>query len=105
MKLSALGATVVVSTGDNGVSFQPYCSTCSSSSGKPSYWSGASWSGKGYFPQFPATSPYVTAVGGTMGLNTGGEEIACQSQLLVVNVTEMGWFRGTSLRVQLNNML
>ena len=27
----------------------------------------SSWSGMGYFPSFPATSPYVTAVGATMG--------------------------------------
>ena len=37
--------------------------------------------GKGYFPSFPATSPYVTAVGATMGPESGDPEIACQSQL------------------------
>ena len=37
--------------------------------------------GKGYFPSFPATSPYVTAVGATMGPESGMSEIACQAQL------------------------
>jgi len=41
---------------------------------------GKKWKGKGYFPSFPATSPYVTAVGGTQGPESGTEEIACQSQ-------------------------
>ena len=34
----------------------------------------------GYFPSFPATSPYVTAVGATMGGESGNTDIACQSQ-------------------------
>lgn len=38
------------------------------------------WSGKGYFPNYPASCPYVTTVGATMGPETGGSEIACQSQ-------------------------
>jgi tripeptidyl-peptidase-1 len=33
----------------------------------------------------------VTAVGGTMGLNTGGAEIACQSQLGAVITTGGGF--------------
>jgi tripeptidyl-peptidase-1 len=41
----------------------------------------SSWSGKGYFPSFPATCPYVTAVGATMGPELKQTEIACQSQL------------------------
>ena len=44
------------------------------------------WSGKGYFPTFPASSPYVLSVGATMGQkhlvpSVGEAEIACQSQL------------------------
>ena len=39
----------------------------------------SSWSGYGYFPSFPATSPYVTAVGATQGPEEGNPEIACQS--------------------------
>jgi tripeptidyl-peptidase-1 len=38
------------------------------------------WTGQGYFPTFPATSPYVTAVGATQGPEAGHTEIACQSQ-------------------------
>jgi tripeptidyl-peptidase-1 len=38
------------------------------------------WTGQGYFPTFPATSPYVTAVGATQGPEAGDTEIACQSQ-------------------------
>jgi len=52
---------------------------------------GISWSGKGYFPSFPATSPYVTAVGATMGPETGNSEIACQSQLGGVITTGGGF--------------
>jgi len=48
-----------------------------------------SWTGRGYFPSFPATSPYVTAVGATMGPESGTEEIACQSQLGGVITTGM----------------
>ena len=66
--------------GDHGVSFSCLCDTDSSS--EYSAWGGSNqWSGVGYFPSFPATSPYVTAVGGTMGPNNagGGSEIACQA--------------------------
>jgi tripeptidyl-peptidase-1 len=41
---------------------------------------GPSWTGRGYYPSFPATSPYVTAVGATQGPESGNPEIACQSQ-------------------------
>ena len=42
-----------------------------------------SWKGTGYFPSYPATCPYVTAVGATMGVtnvvpNIGEAEQACQ---------------------------
>ena len=49
------------------------------------------WTGKGYFPTFPATSPYVTAVGATMGPESGGAEVACQSQLGGVITTGGGF--------------
>lgn len=39
-----------------------------------------SWTGAGYFPNFPATSPYVTAAGATQGPEEHTQEIACQSQ-------------------------
>lgn len=45
-------------------------------------WRGSgSWSGVGYFPSFPATSPYVTAIGATMGPEMGLSERVCQSDV------------------------
>jgi tripeptidyl-peptidase-1 len=41
---------------------------------------GNAWTGRGYFPAFPASCPYVTAVGATMGPESGDAEKACQSQ-------------------------
>eukprot|EP01036_Dinobryon_divergens_P033148 gene33148-42870_t len=84
MKLAALGVTVVASSGDDGAPNQIRasssskatcgCSIDSSSSNNKNYWTKSggglgtsqTWSGKGYFPNFPASSPYVTAVGATM---------------------------------------
>ena len=57
MKLGTMGVTIVVSSGDDGVSgFRQFC---------------------GYAPQFPASSPYVVTVGGTQGQ----PEIAAQCNL------------------------
>eukprot|EP01042_Synura_sphagnicola_P009958 gene9958-biopygen10344 len=58
-----MGVTIVVATGDDGA---PGDSVTSSSQCK-------------YNPSFPATSPYVTAVGATMGLETNSAEIVCSS--------------------------
>eukprot|EP01117_Protostelium_nocturnum_P016862 TRINITY_DN675_c0_g1_i1.p1 TRINITY_DN675_c0_g1~~TRINITY_DN675_c0_g1_i1.p1 ORF type:complete len:583 (-),score=226.86 TRINITY_DN675_c0_g1_i1:142-1890(-) len=63
-KLGLRGLTIVVSSGDDGVSNFPvrrgaqYC---------------------GYVPSFPATCPYVLAVGATQGPEEGKKEIACTS--------------------------
>lgn len=97
MLLSAQGVTIVAASGDHGAANQGrtltgqqlcLCDMDSSSSELP--WMTAndestpafteSWAGKGYFPTFPATSPYVTAVGATMGPELGKPEVACQSQ-------------------------
>jgi tripeptidyl-peptidase-1 len=86
MKLGAIGVTVTVSSGDNGVS-NSGCNCQNNSGSSQSHWAGTgTWSGAGYFPNFPASNPYVTAIGATMG--PGGfppadtqEEIVCQSQL------------------------
>jgi tripeptidyl-peptidase-1 len=51
IKLGAMGVTLLSASGDDGVS--GFLARSS-----PIYC--------GYYPQFPATSPYVTAVGGTM---------------------------------------
>ncbi|RYG68943.1 hypothetical protein EON64_03960 [archaeon] len=63
MKLAARGTTLVAASGDDGVAGQDarYDSMqC------------------GYRPIFPASSPYVLAVGGSMGPEKGGVEVACQ---------------------------
>ena len=63
-KLGVQGVTIVVSSGDDGVAnFQARgdASNC------------------GYNPSFPASSPFVLAVGATMGPESGKPEIACTS--------------------------
>jgi tripeptidyl-peptidase-1 len=63
-KLGTMGITVLVSSGDDGVAnfnARDDASEC------------------GYHPSFPASSPYVTAVGATSGPEAGTTEIACTS--------------------------
>jgi len=67
IKLGLMGVTVIVSSGDDGVSSQQARSVLQ---GK---------SACGYTPSFPASSPYVTAVGATQGIEAGGPELACGS--------------------------
>lgn len=79
MKLSLMGVTLFVSSGDDGVS--GYSVMCSDDSSAPSSWTtlyNSTWSGQGYFAMYPATSPYVVAVGATMGPESGKSEVACQ---------------------------
>lgn len=76
MKLGAQGVTIFVSSGDDGVAnFQARgdASKCA------------------YTPSFPATSPYVTAVGATQGGVNGGAEIAC-SEVTGGQITTGGGF-------------
>lgn len=99
MKLGAIGVTLTVSSGDNGVAnygiggcaagVTPSSSACAcyaNSGSSVSSWTGTNtWTGTGYFPSFPATNPYVTAIGATMGTggyppNVGSPEQVCQSQ-------------------------
>lgn len=109
LTLVARGVTVLASSGDNGVagsgcncySTLPVSySNCACQAPSPSTassWTGSnSWSGNGYFPSFPATCPYVTAVGATMGGSTvvpspGQSEIACQSNMGGVITTGGGF--------------
>lgn len=87
--LGIVGSTILVASGDNGAvghgtTSETTCSaqTCGmDTSSASSLWVGTAWSGKGYFPSFPATSPYVTAVGATMGPEIGAPEVACQSNV------------------------
>lgn len=64
MKLGVMGVTILASSGDDGVA-------------------GAAARGRPYLcrysPSFPASSPYVTAVGGTFGPESGKPEVACTS--------------------------
>lgn len=86
--LASMGVTFLVSSGDdgvmgNGAGGQGCIAACTTSSSTNPLWSGTSWTGTGYFPDFPASCPYVTAVGATMGStnvvpNVGESERACQ---------------------------
>lgn len=99
IKLAIQGVTIVVASGDNGVmnggfssSGQCDSSVCSadSSSDIAYNWDGISWSGQGYFPSWPATSPYVTAVGATMGPESGEAEVTCQSNYCYIQGSDIG---------------
>lgn len=80
IKLAAMGVSIVVSSGDDGVSGGGcYCDYLSSSNVYQPWQGKNNWAGVGYFPDFPATDPYVTAVGATMGPNEGGREVACDA--------------------------
>jgi len=64
MKLGIQGVSVFVSSGDDGVA---------------NFQARSSKRNCGYHPSFPASSPYVTAVGATQGGINGGSEIVCSS--------------------------
>jgi tripeptidyl-peptidase-1 len=81
MLLAAVGSTMIVSSGDDGVSGTGPCDE-SSGVNHTLWFEKNSWTGNGYFPQFPASSPFVTTVGGTMGPEAGKPEVAIQSQLV-----------------------
>ena len=66
IKLGVMGTTILAASGDDGVI--DFLNNC------------------GYYPQFLASSPYVTAVDGTVGLESGNPEIACTSQISPTSV-------------------
>jgi tripeptidyl-peptidase I len=70
IKLGARGVTIVASSGDDGITGFKFYST-----------SGTPISQCGYYAQWPASSPYVVAVGGTMygKYITNSPEIVCSS--------------------------
>ena len=70
MKLGTQGVSIIVSAGDSGVAGYLY-QNAKISSNWQSYC--------GYGPQFPATSPYVTTVGGTQG-GSNEKPSQCDSQ-------------------------
>jgi subtilase family serine protease len=107
LQVLATGVTVIASSGDDGVAnFGCNCNSakkvsydnCACQQDSGSVWVSSQpakfnksmgfpeWSGVGYFPSFPASCPYVTAVGATQGSSNlvpqldEGEQ-ACQSQL------------------------
>ena len=77
IKICAMGVTVLVSSGDDGAAGYRYRSSATSSCA--------------YDPEFPASSPYVTAVGATMGVESGGAEVSCQKDL-GASITSGGGF-------------
>ena len=79
--LANRGVTIMASSGDDGVSGNGCACTTPSDSNTYPYTpqGGSSWTGEGYFPNFPAANPFVTAVGATMGPNEGDPEVACQA--------------------------
>ena len=92
IKLGLMGSTILVSTGDDGVSssqgcnaFAPIttgncaCNFTSSVTNTSQTQTGNTWTGFGNFPSFPASCPYVTAVGGTF--KTGVNEISSSVDL------------------------
>jgi len=62
--LGASGVTIVVSSGDDGVA---------------NFGARSDKSQCGFHPSYPATCPYVVAVGATKGPESGQPEVACQS--------------------------
>ena len=78
-----MGVTILASSGDDGATGHLRDCTGDSSSYN-TYWSGPGWSGTGYYPNFPASNPYVTAVGATMGAagtspTSMAGEVTCQA--------------------------
>jgi tripeptidyl-peptidase-1 len=79
IKLGVMGTTLVAASGDDGVIYSYdtdyYCS---------------------YIPVFPASCPYVTAVGGTSGPESNNPEISCTSKYIsadeYVAITSGGGF-------------
>jgi len=71
-KLSARGLTFVTSSGDDGVNYRAARTNPSAC---------------GLSPQYPAGSPYVTTVGGTMGPEYGASERAAQTNVPTIKAT------------------
>jgi len=78
MKLGAQGVSVFVSSGDDGVA---------------NFQARGDQSACGYIPSFPASSPFVTAIGATQGGINGGSEIACSAST-GGGITSGGGFSG-----------
>lgn len=79
MKLGVRGLTLLFSSGDDGVA---------------GYKIRNNQSDCGFHPEYPASSPYITSVGGTQGPESGEAEVGCQSDLGGV-ITTGGGFSNT----------
>lgn len=98
MKLGLQGVTILAASGDDGVadygartctagqvSTANNCACKADSSSYIDYdgtsisQAGNKWTGTGYFPSFPASCPYITAVGGTQGPESNTTEIAAST--------------------------
>ena len=99
MKLGLAGVTVVVSSGDDGVAGYHARSAGSYPKGL---------SACGYTPQWPASSPWITSVGGTQGPEYGIDEIVAQGdnggllRVEEVSATSMADRNGKSLRCSIS---
>ena len=71
LTLVGQGVSISVASGDNGASGTGNSESCGDAT--------SCAENSGYSPSFPATCPYVTAVGATMGPEAGVPERACQS--------------------------
>lgn len=97
IKLGLMGVTIIVAAGDHGAAnidaSSSICKCDIDSGSSQSSWQGSnSWTGNGYFPSFPASSPFVTAVGGSQGPDLGlVDEIACSSKTSGKITTGGGW--------------
>ena len=65
-QLALQGVTIIVSSGDDGVANIQ-------ATNAPQMC--------GYAPDFPSSCPYVTSVGATQGVESGSQEVVCQSDL------------------------
>ncbi len=83
-KLGAMGITVLVASGDSGVYQNGGSFTSASQCNGTSI--------PAFLPSFPATSPYVVAVGATMGPEWGLEELACTTEFEESSITTGGGF-------------
>jgi len=110
MKLGLQGVSILASSGDDGVAnygarncnagqlstaYNCACKADSSSvinsDGTSISQAGNKWIGTGYFPSFPGSCPYITAVGGTQGLESNSTEIAASSNTGAVITTGGGF--------------
>ena len=100
MKLGLMGVTLLSAAGifvKNYIIYVHFCHfflslICLGDDGVAGYLARSSSLLCGYWPQFPASSPYVTAVGGTDGAQNNASEIVCQSNVNNAVITTGGGF-------------